>query len=256
MPSPEPGNSPQTRQFGTLYGISVGPGDPELISVKGLRVLQAAPVVAFPASTSPEKPGVAQGIIAPWRQPHQKLLPLHFPYTQDAHQLNRAWAAAAEAVGFHLAQQQDVAFVSEGDVSFYSTFTYLTESLRRQMPQVTITAIPGVCSPLAAAAALQMPLTLGDQRLTVLPALYSVSNLETALDNNDVVVLMKVSSVYGQVWQILQQRQLLASSYVVEWATHDRQRLYHGLSDRPQLALSYFSLMVITVAPSHYGTLP
>lgn len=243
-------------QFGTLYGVSVGPGDPELISLKGLRMIQAAPIIAFPAGTKPGKPGVAETIISAWQQPHQTLLPLRFPYTQDAASLTAAWADAAEMVSHHLAQQQDVAFVSEGDVSFYSTFAYLAQHLQQRMPEVKITAIPGVCSPLAAAAALGLPLALGDQRLTVLPALYSVSNLETTLDHSDVVVLMKVSSVYRQVWPILQQRQLLATSYVVEWATSDRQRLYHGLSDRPDLALSYFSLMVIVVSPSRYGTHP
>ncbi|MGF1512611.1 MAG: SAM-dependent methyltransferase [Elainellaceae cyanobacterium] len=256
--------------LGTLYGVSAGPGDPDLITLKGLKLIQKTSVIAFPAGIG-DRPGVAQRIIAPWLQPHQVQLPLRFPYVKERTALVAAWTAAAAAVCQHL-QHQDVVFVSEGDVSFYSTFAYLAQHVRQRYPEVTITSVPGVCSPLAAAAELGLPLALGDQRLTVLPALYTapgendvsnasspskpdggVSNLETALDHSDVVVLMKVSSVYAQVWRVLQRRQLLEASAVVEWATGEQQVLYSGLGDRPQLALSYFSLMIIQVSASRYG---
>lgn len=250
---------------GTLYGVSAGPGDPDLITLRALKLIQSAAVIAFPAGRG-DRPGVAQRIIEPWLTPRHTQLALKFPYTQDPAALTAAWEAAAAAVIWHL-YHQDVVFVSEGDVSFYSTFAYLSDYVRRRHPKVAVTAVPGVCSPLAAAGVLALPLAQGDQRLTVLPALYTVlqetgsgegaaagvSNLETALDTSDVVVLMKVSSVYSQVWRILQRRQLLAASAVVEWATSDRQTLYRGLSDRPNLALSYFSVMIIQVSPSQYG---
>ncbi len=84
-----------------------------------------------------------------------------------------------------------------------------------------------------------------DQRLVVLPALYTMTALETTLEQADVVVLMKVSSVYEQVWQVLKQQDLLNNAYVVEWATLPQQKIYAGLSDRPHLQLSYFSLMIV-----------
>ncbi|MBD2021617.1 precorrin-2 C(20)-methyltransferase, partial [Leptolyngbya sp. FACHB-36] len=145
----------------------------------------------------------------------------------------------------------DVVFVSEGDVSFYSTFTYLAQTLQQAHPEVTIDAIPGVCSPLAAAAALGLPLTLRQQRLVVLPALYKVADLETTLAAADVVVLMKVSSVYRQVWTILQRHQLLERSYVVEWATHPNQVIHRELQTKPDLTLPYFSLLIVQVSPEH-----
>ncbi|NEQ24254.1 MAG: precorrin-2 C(20)-methyltransferase [Microcoleus sp. SIO2G3] len=236
-------------EIGTLYGIGAGPGDPELLTVKGLRLLQTASVVAFPAGINGQL-GVAERSIAPWLQSHQIRLPLIFPYVQDETELQQAWQTAAEKVWPHLAQGRDVAFVSEGDVSFYSTFTYLAQTLQQLHPIAPIQAIPGVCSPLAAAAALGVPLTIRSQRLVILPALYAVADLETALNQADVLVLMKVSSVYSQVWQILHQRQLLPLSYVIERATLPNQVIHSDLRDRPDLKLPYFSLLIVQVTPT------
>jgi precorrin-2/cobalt-factor-2 C20-methyltransferase len=234
--------------LGTLYGIGVGPGDPELLTLKGLRLLQQVPIVAFPEGIN-GKPGIAQRTIAEWLQPHQKQLALHFPYVYDETVLQQAWQAAAATVWQHLAQGDDVAFVSEGDVSFYSTFTYLAQTLQQHHPEAIVQTIPGICSPMAAAAVLGIPLTVQAQRLTILPALYTVAELETALNTSEVLVLMKVSSVYKQVWQVLQRYDLLQSSYVVERATLPDQKIYADLSDRPHLKLPYFSILIVQVRP-------
>lgn len=93
---------------------------------------------------------------------------------------------------------------------------------------------------MAAASVLGIPLTVRQERLVVLPALYNVGELETILDWADVVVLMKVSSVYSQVWEVLWRRQLLEQAWVVERATLPEQVIYENLCDRPTLNLSYF----------------
>ena len=236
-------------QVGTLYGISVGPGDHELITLKGLRILKQVPVVAFPAGVH-GKPGIAQQIVDEWLEGHQVQLALSFPYVQDTVILTQAWQKAAEQVWQYLHLGQDVAFVCEGDVSFYSTFTYLAEMLQQLHPECVVQTVPGVCSPMAAASALKRPLTVRDQRLVVLPALYNVGELETILDWADVVVLMKVSSVYEQVWQVLHRRQLLEHAAVIERATLPDQVIYEDLRDRPALKLPYFSLLIVKVTKS------
>ena len=124
-------------QVGILYGISVGTGDPELITVKGLRLLQKVAVVAFPAGAG-DQAGMAQTIISPYLQPHQQKLALHFPYVQDEQILNQAWEKAAETVWKYLQQGTDVAFACVGDVSFYSTFTYLAKTLQQLHPEATL----------------------------------------------------------------------------------------------------------------------
>ncbi len=236
-------------QLGQLWGIGVGPGDPELITLKAVRLLQAAPVVAFPAGRD-GNPGIAQSIVANLLQPHQVQLALYFPYVQDTTVLQVAWHKATEAVWAHLAAGRDVVFATEGDASFYSTFTYLAQTLQQSYPEAIVQTIPGVCSPLAAAAILGEPLTILTQRLTVLPALYRVSDLETALDQSDKVVLMKVASVYPIVWQVLKQRHLLSQSRVVVRATQSNQQIYRDLEAYPELDLPYFSLLMVHCQPS------
>jgi precorrin-2/cobalt-factor-2 C20-methyltransferase len=239
-------------QVGTLYGISVGPGDRELITLKGLRILKQAPVVAFPSGVH-GKPGIAQLIVDEWLASHQVQLALTFPYVQDMVILTQAWQKAAEQVWQYLQLGHDVAFVCEGDVSFYSTFTYLAQMLQQLHPECVVETVPGVCSPMAAASALKMPLTVRDQRLAVLPALYNLGELDRILDWADVVVLMKVSSVYPEVWEVLRQRQLLEHSYVVERATQSEQVIYEDLRDRPTLKLPYFSLLIVKVTEKELG---
>lgn len=231
-------------RVGTLWGIGVGPGDPELMTVKAVRLLRESPVVAFPAGRQ-GAPGIAQRIIQDWLQPHQTQLPLDFPFVQETTVLTAAWEQAAAQVWQHLNQGQDVVFATEGDASFYSTFTYLAQTLQQHHPEVVVQTVPGVCSPLAAAAQLGEPLTILQQRLMVLPALYAIADLEAALDHADVVVLMKVASVYAQVWPILKRRHLLPQSRVVVRATQADEMIYADLSDLPHLQLPYFSLMVI-----------
>ncbi|NJN22377.1 MAG: precorrin-2 C(20)-methyltransferase [Leptolyngbya sp. RL_3_1] len=231
-------------KLGQLWGIGVGPGDPELITVKALHCLQRCPVVAFPAGRH-GRPGMAQTIVAPWLQPEQVQLPLWFPYVQDATTLETAWQAAATQVSEYLTQGQDVVFATEGDASFYSTFTYLAQAVQQQQPWAQIQTVPGVCSPLAAAAALGQPLTVQHQRLTILPVMHTLEALETALDQAEVVVLMKVAAVYAQVWQILQRRELLAQSRVVTHISGADQRIYDNLDNHPQLSLPYFSLLIV-----------
>lgn len=191
--------------------------------------------------------GIAEQIIQDWLQPHQVRLALNFPYVQDDQVLERAWQQAAQQVWHFLDQGQDVAFVSEGDVSFYSTFSYLAQALRQSQPQAQIETVPGVCSPLAAAAALGVPLTTRSDRLVILPALYTVAELEAVLDWADVVVLLKVSSVYSQVWSVLARRHLLNQSWVIERATLPQQIVHKNLQAFPDLKLPYFSLMIIQV---------
>lgn len=230
--------------IGTLYGISVGPGDPELITVKGLRQIQKASVVAFPAGVQ-GKLGIAQQIVAPWLSSDQLQLALEFPYVQDMAVLEAAWKVAAGQVWHYLQQGEDVAFVCEGDISFYSTFSYLALSLQQMHPKALVQTIPGVCSPMAAASVLSVPLTMRSEKLVVLPAIYQLGELEAVLDWADVVVLMKVSSVYERVWQVLRDRNLLAKSYVVERATLADMKVYNDLRDRPNLQLPYFSLLIV-----------
>lgn len=229
---------------GVLYGISVGTGDPELITVKGLKRLQNTKIIAFPAGIG-ERLGIAEQIAQVWLQKDQQLLKLNFPYVQEESILEKAWSQAAEQVWYYLAQGEDIAFLCEGDVNFYSTFSYLALTLRQKYAGIKIVTIPGVSSPMAAAAALQIALTKRQEKLAILPALYSIEQLEKVMDWAEVLVLMKFSAVYSQIWQFLADKKLLTRSSIVERCSFPDQIIYRDLSERPNLKLSYFSIMIV-----------
>ncbi len=229
---------------GRLWGVSVGPGDSELLTLKGLRILQTVDVVACPQNLKGE-PGMAYTIVKPHLRPEQTILPLDLPFVRDPVQLQQAWTAAGERLVPLLAQGQDVAFITEGDASLYSTFSYVAQSVHRLAPAVEITTVPGVCSPLAAMAALNMPLSLGAEKIAILPALYDVSELTHALEWADVVVLMKVSSVFDQVWHILKEKGLLEQASLVERVGSPEEKQYPSLVNLADYKPPYFSILIV-----------
>ena len=148
-----------------LYGLGVGPGDPDLITLKAARILGQAPVIAFPATLSGES--MARAIAAP----HIPAGCIELPFAIDIrapHADNeQRYDAAARAIGEHLAGGRDVAVLCEGDPFLYGSFMYLFTRLAAEWP---VTVIPGVSSLTAAAATLHRPLVSGNEALTVLPA--------------------------------------------------------------------------------------
>ena len=236
-----PTNSPD---WGQLWGVSVGPGDSEWLTLKGLRILQTVDVVACPQNRQGE-PGIAYAIVKSHLQPEQIILPLDLPFVRDPVQLQQAWTNAGETLVPLLKKGTNVAFITEGDASLYSTFSYVAQSVHRLAPAVAITPVPGVCSPLAAMAALNMPLSLGAEKIAILPALYDPSELIHALEWADVVVLMKVASVFDQVWQTLQDLGLLEQASLVEQVGSSEEKQYPSLVDLADHKPPYFSILIV-----------
>jgi len=228
---------------GRLYGIGVGPGDPELITLRGLRLLQAVPVVAFPAGRHGQ-PGFAERIVAHFLRPEQRRLPLDFPFVSERAVLERAWRLAADRLATELGTGRDVAFLTEGDASFYSTFTYLLAEFQGRYPEIAVTVVPGVASPMAAAAALQRPLVIGDEALVVLPTMHRLAELDLAAADGRTVVLLKVAPVWPQVHAWLSERSLLDRAFLVAWVSTDQEKIYSP-PPPPESPLPYFCLLVI-----------
>lgn len=179
-----------------LYGIGVGPGDPELITVKGLRLLQQARVVFFPA-TRPGQSYARQIVDAYLDAQRQQLVELVCPAYRDRAAILRRWDELAELVAQALHDGAHGAFVSEGDPSLYSTFQYLASALRRLHSTIEIGTIPGITSVSAAAALAGMPLALWDERLAIVPAIHDSQALFELLQQGHNTALLKVSGALG-----------------------------------------------------------
>lgn len=156
--------------FGTLYGLGVGPGDPELITVKAFRVIQESPVIAYPRKRKGSK-SYAQRIVDVYIRPGEKdMLGLVFPMTKDQEILDREWNKAVELVYEKLQEGKDVAFVTEGDPLLYSTFIHMMKLMQELHPEIEIKTVPGISSFNGSASRLGIALADGDDHVAIIPA--------------------------------------------------------------------------------------
>ena len=197
-------------QTGTFYGVSVGPGDPELLTAKALRILAACPVIAAPQTASGEQLALSiarQAVDLTGKE----LLPLAFSMDRDEAVRKAAWQKAAGQVRAVLDRGQDVAMVVLGDVSIYSTYCSLMDLLRAEGYATEM--IPGVTSFSAVAARLGISLTTMEEPLHILPA--SQSEQWTGLDLPGTKILMKSGRSLGPLIEELSRRDLLDRASLV-----------------------------------------
>ena len=230
--------------YGRLYGVGVGPGDPELVTLKAQRVLQSVPLVCVPqadASADSFALSIARSFIDTDRQEI-----LRFPFsTDDADAAADVWETAAATLAARLQQGQDAAFITEGDPMLFSTFSYVLESIKTNYPEIAVEIIPGVSSVMAAAARASVPLVTHGQRLAILPAVYGIDDLREAIANYDTIVLMKVNRVLLDALANLESLGLAGKGIYVRRATTDREQVVQDLRQLTEEDLDYFSLLII-----------
>ena len=230
--------------YGRLYGVGVGPGDPELVTLKAQRVLQSVPLVCVPqadASADSFALSIARSFIDTDRQ---EILRFAFP-TDDADAAADVWETAAATLAARLQQGQDAAFITEGDPMLFSTFSYVLESIKTNYPEIAVEIIPGVSSVMAAAARASLPLVTHGQRLAILPAVYGIDDLREAIANYDTIVLMKVNRVLLDALANLESLGLAGKGIYVRRATTAREQVVQDLRQLTEEDLDYFSLLII-----------
>jgi precorrin-2/cobalt-factor-2 C20-methyltransferase len=232
---------------GRLFGLGVGPGDPELITVKALRLLREAPVVAYFVAKG--KKGNAFGIIEAHLQPAQTLLPLVYPVTTETlpaplsyeQVIADFYDQASLEVAAHLEAGRDVAVICEGDPMFYGSYMYLHDRLAdRYLAQV----IPGVCSMLGGAAVLGAPLVYRNQSLSVLSGVLPEHELKRRLADAEAAVIMKLGRNLPKVRQVLADLGLAERALYVERATMANQKIV-PLAEVDPTSSPYFSLVIV-----------
>ena len=204
---------------GRFYGIGVGPGDPELLTLKAERLLRQCAVVCTPKRNLRDD-GYAAGIVRDLLRPaEQEELALEFPMNRDWERLKPYWERNAALIQERLTAGKDCAFVTEGDPFLYSTFIYLYQYLRRHHPEVPIEVVPGVTSFTAAAARAGLPLANQDERIAVLPTVKDTAEAVQILSQFDTVVFLKVNAVFDRVLAALEQLDLVDRAVWVHKAT-------------------------------------
>jgi precorrin-2/cobalt-factor-2 C20-methyltransferase len=205
---------------GTLYLVGVGPGDPELLTLKAARVLGAAAVVAYPVTG--EGGALALEIAQAQLNPAARHLPVDIPMAIERGPGQAAYDRAAEAIAAELADGHSVAWLCEGDPLFYGSAMYL---LARLAGRTTIEIVPGVTSLTAATAAIARPLAARNEVLKILPAPLPDERLRAELAAAEAVAIIKVGRHFDRIRALLTDTGHAASALVVEYATTARQRI-------------------------------
>ena len=229
---------------GCLYGIGVGPGDPELLTIKAQRVLQQVAAISFTQLDDGRESYALSVVRDLLLKVHPEFISITVP-SDDTPVSQETWKDAAVRIGVHIQQGRDVAFITEGDPMLYSEFSYLLESVRSAFPGITIDVLPGVSSIMAAAASAGVPLVTHGQRLAILPAVYGIDDLREAITNYDTVVLMEVNRALLDALANLEQLGLAGKAIYVRRATTEREEVVQNLSDLSEEDFDYFSLLII-----------
>ncbi len=237
---------------GRLYGVGVGPGDPELITLKALRCLQQVAVVAYFVAKAKAGHGLGGndfGIIEAHLSAEQRRLPLVYPVTTETLApplsyevlISEFYDSATLQLAAHLDAGRDVAVICEGDPFFYGSYMYLHDRLaERYVTEV----IPGVCAMLGGTAALGVPLVYRNQSLLVLSGVLPEHELVARLQQAEAAVIMKLGRNFTKVRRVLEQLGLSDRAHYIERATMREQRRL-PLPEVEPLASPYFSLIVV-----------
>lgn len=230
---------------GILYGVGVGPGDPELLTLKAVRILRECDVIAIPQENKEECTAYQIARQAVPELDEKPCLSLPMPMTKDREMLKKSHEAAADKAAGELKDGRSVALITLGDATVYSTYLYVHERIKKMGFETKIVnGIPSFC---AAAARLDMPLVNGSQKLHILPASY---HIEEALDLPGVKVLMKSGRQMPKVKALLKARGLEAR--MVENCGMEGEKTYQSLEEIPDDA-GYFSLLIAESSEEKQG---
>ncbi len=236
---------PSELKTGILYGVGIGTGDPELLTLKAVKILKKVDVIAVPKSKT-EGESLALDIVKKVIDLKDKeIIELTFPMKKNQEELVTAWEKAKKQILKPLKKGKDVAFITIGDPLFYSTFIYLLEQFTIQNSQFKIKIIPGVSSINAAAAAAQIPLAKAGERFAVLPATYEHKKIRETLKDFDTVVLIKVNKVMDKIIPILEELNLKNKAVFVSKAGLPDEKIVKDLELIKDKKLDYFSMLIV-----------
>lgn len=211
-----------------FYGIGVGPGDPELLTVKAASVLSACPHVFVPkARTGVES--VALEIARKYVRNDAQVQELVFPMTPDQALLEQRWRESAEVIAPVLEAGKDACFLTLGDPMVYSTYIYLLRALAERLPGLKTITVPGITSFCAAAAATRFALGEGKELITIVPTSDDLTVLRRALETQGTVVLMKIGKRLREILEILDESGLIEHSVFVSRIGLERQHIETNL---------------------------
>jgi precorrin-2/cobalt-factor-2 C20-methyltransferase len=232
----------------TLVGVGVGPGDPELLTLKAVRAIQAADVIFAPVRRAGERSMALEIAAAHIDTARHEVVTVPFPRPE----VGESWATSAQRMVKVLHRDRHGAFLTEGDPLLFGSFGDLVRGLREIGADVVIHAVPGISSVTASAAAALLPLTDHEDKLAIIPATAGLAAVEDALGQFECVVLLKVGRLLGEILALLDRLARLEQAVYVRrcgWANQEIVADVRRLVEAPPL--DYFALLIVRRPAAH-----
>ena len=242
MEAIDAGNSVHRDQamIAKVYGLGVGPGDPELITLKALRLLTSAQILVYPAPQIGNS--LVRAIAAPHLPGHQKELAIRIPMHAAQIELDRLYATAAQQILDYATSDYTVAILCQGDPFFYGSFIYLFAHLSRS---VMVEVVPGITSLTTCSVTLGIPLVSHQEVLTVVPAGLPVDQLISRIQNTDTIAIVKVGQHFEKIRTILDSLGLSDHAHYIERASLANQKIIPFSCVIPD-DVPYFSMILVS----------
>ncbi|MCX8506371.1 MAG: precorrin-2 C(20)-methyltransferase [Alphaproteobacteria bacterium] len=250
MPPSSLASASEINTKGTLYGIGVGPGDPELLTVKAVRILSQAKIIAYAAPLANDGAGgitsasMARAIASRYFPPDIIEYPIHLPMVVDRAPAQQIYQQAAMDFRQFLQKGEDVVVLCQGDPMFYGSFMYL---LPHVQPDFKVEIVPGVSSLMAASAGLIMPLVERNQTLSVVPGPSDNEILRQIIAVTDTTAILKIGRHFPRIRALLSDMGLLDQSYYIERASQigEKYSRLADISDECSYTAPYFAMILV-----------
>jgi len=234
-----------------LVGIGVGPGDPDLLTVKAVKAIQSADVIMCPASKE-DRPSIALSVVNSIidKSKNQEIVKLIFPMTKDKDILDAHWKENSKIMAEKVLSGQNVVYLTVGDPYLYSTWIYMHREIRQNHPDMKITVIPGIVSIFTFAAKVGISIAEGAEKVSIIPSCYDLSSVKEIAKNSEVLVFLKDGRYFDQVIELLKESGFPDNSIFAigqDLGTENEiiRKLTLGEVSDDTLTTKYFSILVV-----------
>jgi len=234
-----------------LIGIGVGPGDPDLLTVKAVKAIQNSDIIMCPASKE-DRPSIAYSVISSLidKSKNQEIIKLIFPMTKDKDILEQSWKKNAKIMAETVMSGKNVVYITVGDPFLYSTWIYMHRDLKEKYPDMNISVIPGIVSMFTFASKVGVSIAEGAEKVAIIPSCYDLSSVREIAKNSESMIFLKDGRYFDQVIEVLKESGFPDDSIFAigqDLGTENEiiRKLTLGEVNDKTLTTKYFSILVV-----------
>ena len=232
-----------SNNVGEFYGIGVGPGDSELVTLKAVRIIKSVDCIFAPRADS-KGSSLALDIVSNVCE-GKRVVEQVYPMVKDRSKLEAAWLASANEIKRELDAGNSVAYLTIGDPLTFSTYCYLLQQLSKIIPAQKIHTIPGITSYNAAASLANFSLIEQSEKLAIIPVSSNIDELRPVLNSFDTVILMKVAKKLDEVIELLEEMELIDNSLFASYIGHKNEFITRDLKSLKGAGKGYLSVIIV-----------